>query len=205
MHHESGVEYIQIATLWPDGPYSYRISFGCLSDFIPFHCSIMHGHGSRPSMPLRGKLRKEHKKKMDITKIPFNRFAGITHSPSGDGMLELELNDNMKNHLGTFHAAAQFSLAEACSGEALLRGFPQMVGSVVPLLRRSEVKFKRPAQSDIRARAFIDAAEKEEFLRQLATKGRANISISVEVLDRDDSVTMSGSFEWLVQDPSHGK
>jgi acyl-coenzyme A thioesterase PaaI-like protein len=38
--------------------------------------------------------------------------------------LYIEFKDNLKNHLGTFHAGAQFALAEACSGLSLQKHFP---------------------------------------------------------------------------------
>ncbi|WP_409070242.1 PaaI family thioesterase [Desulfobulbus sp.] len=79
---------------------------------------------------------------MDITKIPFNKFIEIIESDTEGHVLELELRDCVKNHLGTFHASAQFALAEACSGLALQKHFPHLENSVVPVLRKSDVKFK---------------------------------------------------------------
>ncbi len=84
---------------------------------------------------------------MDITQIPFNRYISILKSIDNKNILELAFNDNMKNHIGTFHASAQFALAEACSGLALQNEFPDLANSVVPILRKSEIKFKKPASS----------------------------------------------------------
>lgn len=112
---------------------------------------------------------------MDITQIPFNKFIEITPSDADDCALELAFNDHLQNHLGTFHASAQFALAEACSGLALQRHFPHLADSVVPVLRKSELKFRRPAQSTILATAHLDTEAKEEFELQLKKKGRAAI------------------------------
>ena len=73
-----------------------------------------------------------NQRKMDVTQIPFNKFIEIVQSNSDDHLLELGFRDNMKNHLGTFHASAQFALAEACSGLSLQKHFPYLVSSVVP-------------------------------------------------------------------------
>jgi len=55
---------------------------------------------------------------MKTIEIPFNKFVGISRSESQEnGLLELKDDENLKNHLGTVHASAQFALAEACSGE----------------------------------------------------------------------------------------
>ena len=136
---------------------------------------------------------------MNITEIPFNKFIEILSDDEDKSYLHLELKDHMKNHLGTMHASAQFSLAEACSGLCLQRSFPQLENSVVPILRKSEVKFKRPAISSIRAQAEIMKEHRERFEQQLERKGRASIEVAVNVLDQDGTITMSGNYEWFAQ------
>lgn len=136
---------------------------------------------------------------MDVTQIPFNKFIEISHSHTDEHVLELGFKDNMKNHLGTFHASAQFALAEACSGLSLQKHFPYLANSVVPVLRKSDIKFKKPAQSDIHAKASIGTEEKGKFEQQLERKGRATITVPVEIIDQNGTVTMSGVYEWFVQ------
>lgn len=137
---------------------------------------------------------------MDITQIPFNKFIEISHSADAtDQVLKLDFKDNMKNHLGTFHASAQFALAEACSGLSLQKHFPHLANSVVPVLRKSDIKFKKPAQSDIQAAASITTESKAQFEQQLEKKGRATIAVPVEIIDQNGTVTMTGTYEWFVQ------
>ena len=137
---------------------------------------------------------------MDITKIPFNKHIDISNPGNGDDhMLELRFKENMKNHIGTFHASAQFALAEACSGLALQLHFPHFANSVVPLLRKSDTKFKRPATSKIKAKADITLEVKEIFEQQLEKKGRATIAVPVEITDEGGNITMVGIYEWFVQ------
>lgn len=136
---------------------------------------------------------------MDVTQIPFNKFIAISPANADACALELAFTDQMQNHLGTFHASAQFALAEACSGLALQRHFPHLANAVVPVLRKSEVKFKRPAQSTIRARAHLDTATVDAFEDQLSKKGRATIAVPVEIADQEGNVTLAGSYEWYVQ------
>ncbi len=136
---------------------------------------------------------------MDVTQIPFNKFIAISHSSAAECALELAFTDRIRNHLGTLHASAQFALAEACSGLALQRHFPHLADAVVPVLRKSEVKFKRPAQSTLRARAQVDAASREAFESQLNRKGRATIVVPVELTDQEGTITLTGTYEWYVQ------
>jgi acyl-coenzyme A thioesterase PaaI-like protein len=136
---------------------------------------------------------------MDITQIPFNKFMEISHSNTDDHVLELGFKDDMKNHLGTFHASAQFALAEACSGLSLQKHFPHLENSVVPVLRRSDIEFRKPAESDIHAKASITTETKTKAEEQLEKKGRTVITVPVEVIDTNGTITMTGTYDWFVQ------
>ncbi len=136
---------------------------------------------------------------MDVTKIPFNQYLDISQATSNDQMLELAFTDRMKNHLGTMHASAQFALAEACSGLSLQHHFPHLANTAVPVLMKSEIKFKKPAQSDIKALATIPMEMKEKFEQQFSKKGRATLAVSVEIQDRNGTITMTGTYDWFVQ------
>ena len=61
------------------------------------------------------------------------------------------------------------------------------------------MKFRHPAQSDIQARGDIDDEERRRFERQFERKGRAGIAVSVELIDENGTVTMTGTYEWFVQ------
>lgn len=136
---------------------------------------------------------------MDVTEIPFNKYIGISHLKERDNKLTLIFKDNLKNHLGTFHASAQFSLAEACSGKILQTLFPHLLDSVVPVLRKTETKFKKAAQSNIIAKATVTEGSKEKFENQFQKKGRAVIPVMVDIIDENENITMSGIFEWFIQ------
>ncbi|ARU48540.1 YiiD C-terminal domain-containing protein [Sulfurospirillum diekertiae] len=134
---------------------------------------------------------------MNVLEIPFVQKVGLTHNEKGK--LILPMDKSNENHIKTIHASAQFTLAETLSGEALQKTFPHLVGHVVPILRESEIKFKKPATSEIYGLAHIDHVTKEKFEEQLAKKGRASISVDVEIKDTNEILTCSGRFEWFIQ------
>jgi len=134
---------------------------------------------------------------MDVTKIPFVEKVGIVQQ--SDGGLSLPLNKSVQNHLQTIHASAQFALAETSSGEILQRLFPELVGKVVPILRDSEIKFKKPAHKTIFAYSSVTDEALSKFKQQLSKKGRSSISVSVEVRDQEGIITSVGVFNWFVQ------
>lgn len=136
---------------------------------------------------------------MDITQIPFNKHLHLQFSDNESGDLMLEFDETMNNHLETFHAGAQFCLAESMSGLALQRHFPELAESVIPVLRKSKVKYSRPATSNVYASATIGQDEKTRFEQHFANKGRALIRVPVTVRDEQGTVTMSGVYEWFIQ------
>lgn len=135
---------------------------------------------------------------MEITSIPFHKLLEIERDDS-EGVLKLQFVENKQNHIGTFHASAQFALAEVTSGLALQHAFPELKDKVVPILRKADAKYKNPAQSTISAHTSIEPEHREMFLQKLETKGRGLVDVAVEVKDESGIVTMAGTYRWYIQ------
>lgn len=134
---------------------------------------------------------------MDVTKIPFIEKVGVTRTEAG-GLQLLYIESNL-NHLQTIHASAQFALAETASGEILQTLFPELLGKVIPVLRDSQIKFRKAAVKSISAYALVTDEVIEIFKDQFKKKKRSSISVTVEIKDSDNVVTCSGEFSWFVQ------
>jgi len=134
---------------------------------------------------------------MDVTEIPFAKHIGIERKE--EGTLKLDSTQLVQNHMQTIHASAQFALAETQSGLFLELEFPELEEKVIALLRASTVKYKHPASTQITAHASLDADVKEKFETQFSKKGRASITVMVELRDEVGVVTMTGEFGWFVQ------
>jgi acyl-coenzyme A thioesterase PaaI-like protein len=133
---------------------------------------------------------------MDILKIPFVKKVGIEKDDKG---LKLVFRPDNLNHIATVHASAQFTLAETASGEALQRLFPDLVGKVIPVLRDSQIKFKKSTTDTIYAIAMVSDEEIQIFKTGLDKKKRALISIHVELRDSSEVEVCIGKFTWFVQ------
>jgi acyl-coenzyme A thioesterase PaaI-like protein len=135
---------------------------------------------------------------MDVTLLPFNRLVGLEKAPIGSGfLLCLPSSPNYLNHLGTVHATAQLALAEASSAEFLLQRFGGAAG-VAPVVRRLEAKFRKPANGRIFSRATADESEVAKLTSDLEAKGRAQVSVSVEIVDENRVVAMTAVVEWFI-------
>jgi acyl-coenzyme A thioesterase PaaI-like protein len=136
---------------------------------------------------------------VNITDIPFNKHIGLQRI-EGDNtaLLSLPVAPEYFNHIGTVHASAQFALAEASSGEFLLRSVGEL-RDILPVVRRSEIKFRKPANGRLIARSKVDADQVEAFFKTLKERGRASIAVSIEIVDESNVTTATATFEWFVQ------
>jgi len=135
--------------------------------------------------------------KHSVTELPFNRFLGLETAPEPTQLLRLPAGAQYLNHLGTVHASAQLALAEASSGEFLLRALGSTAG-VVPIVRRLESKFRKPANGALTSTVTTPPEALEQLQADLAAKGRAIISIPVELHDESGAHTLSATIEWFI-------
>jgi acyl-coenzyme A thioesterase PaaI-like protein len=131
--------------------------------------------------------------------LAYNRALGIVDAPAGaEHLLELPFAPLVQNHLGTFHAAAQFSLAEAASAECLQRHFAAAVGEVFAVVRGVEAGYRRPATGDLLAFGRPDEATRDGLVAELESRGRTKAVILIDLKDRDGTLTFHGQFEWFI-------
>ena len=134
---------------------------------------------------------------MDVTKIPFNQFIGLKISLKSEYLLMLENLPEYRNHLDTVHASALFALAEATSGYFLLNEFSELT-NIVPVVRKVETKYRKPALGVIFSKAQFQENEKNEILYTLNQKGRTSLKVAVSLFDETNVEVMQSVFEWFV-------
>ena len=103
------------------------------------------------------------------------------------------------NHVGTVHASVQLALAEASSGELLMQALPHLVDKAIAVVRRVEAKFKSPMMGEIFSRSTTSLDEVRRSAEALATKGRALVPVTVEIVDSSGNVGLIATFEWFSQ------
>jgi len=136
---------------------------------------------------------------MDFTKIPFNQLLGISLSENPDYLLQLDNKKEYTNHLNTVHAAALFALAEGSGAQLLLKSFPQeIIEKVIPVLRKVEVSYKKPAIGIIKSKAVLKDDTIEHVLLELQTKKRILLTTIVELFDEEETRVFIANFEWFV-------
>jgi len=135
---------------------------------------------------------------MNILELPFNAFVGIERSPKEGFVLSLPSDEKYTNHLGTVHAGALVALAEATSGEGMIALSNQVEADVIPIVRRLETKFKKPASGRIHSKFRVEEEKVNEFIDQLNAKGRSVLSVGVEIFNEEDTLAMTATVDWFV-------
>jgi acyl-coenzyme A thioesterase PaaI-like protein len=135
---------------------------------------------------------------MNITELPFNALIGIERAQTNGALLRLPAHARYLNHLGSVHASALVALAEASSGEFLLRHFGSSE-DIVPVVRRLESKFRKPANGSVTSTASAQPEVLARLSRDLASKGRSIILVTVELHDDSGTHALSAAVEWFIQ------
>jgi acyl-coenzyme A thioesterase PaaI-like protein len=137
---------------------------------------------------------------MHVTELAIHNLLGIKLAAEGDDhTLLLPESPLVLNHVGTVHAGVQFVLAEACSGEFLLRNFQKEPPNVFGVLRTANVKFRNPANGELRASAQFLGKSLASLTAELMSRRRAFVSVLVEVSDANAVVTMNGQYDWFLR------
>jgi len=134
---------------------------------------------------------------MYILDIPFVQQLGIK---TGFQPYELILPFNQKytNHLGTWAAGIEFSLAEAASGYCLFELFSEYRTGTTALLYEANIRFRRPAKGTLRALPEPSASAISQFQQDMESRGKARIMLPVSVLVGEDRVIARAEYHWQV-------
>lgn len=134
---------------------------------------------------------------IDVLDLPFNKYIGLQKASDKEYLLMLQNEEKYLNHLNTVHASAQFALAEATSGFFLLGEF-EGLSNILPVVRKVETKYKKPANGEVFSKASFLNTDKATILEELNTKQRVLITVRVLLYDSARNNTMQSDFEWFV-------
>ena len=136
---------------------------------------------------------------MNIAEIPFNKLIGLVREPEGgEFAVSLPADARYHNHLGIVHAAAQLAVAEAASGEWMLRHFGGHAADFIAVVRRMETKFKQPARGKILGKATVSDEARRQLETDLATKRMVAFALRVDVFDENGAHTLTAMVEWFI-------
>ena len=122
-------------------------------------------------------------------------FAGRTEvkvlvMEPGHVKMLMPLKPNL-NHVGTMYAGALFTLAELPGGAMFLTTFD--AGRFYPLIKGMDIKFLKPATTDISVEVRLDPDEAARIQEKANQMGKADYSWECELKDANGQVVCISS------------
>jgi acyl-coenzyme A thioesterase PaaI-like protein len=132
--------------------------------------------------------------------VPFAGYLGleITSVAEGDAVVMLPERPELTNHVGSQHAGALFTVAEAASGAAFVGAFAERLGEITPLARSAEVSYEKIAKGPIEARATLGMPA-ADALATLDAEGKVEFPCEVELTDASGLRVAEATVHWHVR------
>jgi uncharacterized protein (TIGR00369 family) len=132
--------------------------------------------------------------------VPFAGFLGveITSVAEGEATAVLPARDELKNHVGSQHAGALFTVAETASGAAFVGAFAERMGDVTPLARSADIAYEKIAKGPIAATAVL-GMPKDEALATLDREGKVEFPCEVVLTDESGTRVATATVRWHVR------
>lgn len=133
--------------------------------------------------------------------IPFVNRMGLRLDAIEPGYVRMTapLEENV-NHIDTMYAGALFTLAEVPGGAIFLSTFD--AGRYYPILKGMDIRFVKPATTDISVEVRIDADEVQRIQAAAEDAGKADYSWTCELTNTDGVVVAVSTNDYQLR--THG-
>jgi acyl-coenzyme A thioesterase PaaI-like protein len=139
---------------------------------------------------------------MNLT-VPFADYVGIENRERSEqrGVVVLPQRQDLTNHIGSQHAGALFTAAEAASGAAVIGRFGAALASgVVPLVKHAGIEFSRVARGPITATGVVNES-RQAVLDRLQAQGKVQFDVDVTLTDESGATVATTSVQWHLKAP----
>jgi len=132
--------------------------------------------------------------------LPFNQHVGleIDEARQGRAVGRLAVREQLHNHIGTLHAAAQFTLIEALSGAAAMSMLSDRLTEVTPLVEAVEVRYLKLLKGDASGVATLTASA-SDISQSLEVQGRARFDVAISLSDSQGLECTTALAHWYVR------
>ena len=129
--------------------------------------------------------------------VPFAAHAGVTLDELGPkgGAAVIALADETKNHIGSLHAGALFTVGEAASGAAMAGAFAKVIMAVRPVAANAKIDYLRTAKSAVRAEARVEG-DVPALRAALEEDGKVRYAVAVSLTDEGGAEVATMSVDW---------
>ena len=146
---------------------------------------------------------KQHYQRVAHEACPIYTFLGLQVESIEDGIYRsrIPLNDNTKNHVNIVHAGPMWMTAEYLGG--LIAADNLSNPKYQPVIAGLNIKFLRPAMTDITAETEFNADDAAAMKKALESTGRSDFTIHIVVRDTAGKVVAEADGDYVVKDFSN--
>lgn len=132
--------------------------------------------------------------------VPYAKHTGIELLEIADGHGSAKLPDRTetRNHMGTQHAGALFTLGEAASGAASVFLFADKVTSVKAAITDANISYLRSARGDIHAAGKLRQSG-SDILAIFEAEGKVEYNVDVILTDGKDREVCKMDVSWSIR------
>ena len=132
--------------------------------------------------------------------VPYAKHSGIEllEIADGRGMAQLPDWKETQNHMGSQHAGALFTLAEAASGAAMVSLFADKVLMVRAAITTATIHYARAARGVVRATGLL-RRDGKDILDEFNREGRVKFEVDVSMTDSKDREIGTMEVIWSIQ------
>lgn len=132
--------------------------------------------------------------------VPYAKHTGIELLVIADGYGVAQLPDvqETQNHMGSQHAGALFTLAEAASGAASVSLFADKIAIVRAAIVEAKIHYKKAARGVIKAEGRLRRSG-EELMTEFSRDGVVNYTVDVVLTNEQGVEVASMEVNWRIK------
>lgn len=127
------------------------------------------------------------------TLIPIIGAMGIRVTEVGDGTATVELPPGPNgNHFGALYAGSLYTAAEVLGGIIPGTVFDMQgeFAGFVPLLKSSEIRYRRPALGTVHASSAMATEDRERVRQEALETGKSEFYLDAQIVDAEGTVVV---------------
>ncbi len=130
---------------------------------------------------------------------PFNRHLKAKMLEWNDNkcVIEVKRRRRVRNHVGSVHAGALFTLGETCAGLVIIRNFP--FGKFRPLMSDVRVTYSKQARGDVVGECVISPPDILRMHEDIARDEVPSIEVVTNIYNSDKEIIAVVTTVWQVK------
>lgn len=142
-----------------------------------------------------------HPGKAILAALPFNKHVGLSvdEVTEGVGVVSLPDRPEIHNHIGTPHAGALYTAAEAASGAAILGCYADKLDVLTPLALNANMDYLKVARGTITATAKTLRTKSDALAEFAAAEKGVSVEVDVTLRDAAGTEVSHAVFTWYLR------